>query len=90
MTWSMVPSSISSASVTSSWPCLRSDRQGLGVTDMVAVIRAPPASATLTSGEADEKSRAVWPPRVAQALIISISASSLAAIGEAATRSPVL
>ncbi len=57
---------------------------------MVAVIRAPPASATLTSGAAAEKSRAVWPPRVAQVLIMSASVSSLAAIGAAATRSPVL
>ena len=56
---------------------------------MVAVIRAPPASATLTSGDAPEKSRAVWPPRVAQVRIMSASASSLAAIGAAATRSPV-
>ncbi len=76
--------------MTSRCPCLRSDRQGRGVTDMVAVIRAPPASATLTSGEAAEKSRAVWPPRVAHVLIMSASAASLAAIGGAATRSPVL
>ena len=56
---------------------------------MVAVSRAPPASATLTSGEAAEKSRAVWPPRAAQLRIIAISASSLAATGGPATRSPV-
>ena len=53
------------------------------MTDIVAVSRALPVRATLTSGAAAEKSRAVWPPRVAQVLIIEISASSLA------TRSPL-
>ena len=75
--------------MTSSCPCRRSDTHGRGVTDMVAVIRAPPASATLTSGEAAEKSRAVCPPRVAQFRIMAISASSLAATGGRPTRSPV-
>ncbi len=75
--------------MTSSWPCLRIDTHGLGVTDIVAVIRAPPSSATLTSGDAAEKSRAVCPPLVAQLRIMATSASSLAATGAAATRSPV-
>ena len=56
---------------------------------MVAVIRVPSARATLTSGAAAEKSRAVWPPRTAQLRIMAISASSLAATGGPATRSPV-
>jgi hypothetical protein len=56
---SIVPSRISRSRVTSSCPCLRSDTHGLGVTDIVAVSRAPPVSATLTRGEAAEKSRAV-------------------------------
>ena len=86
---SIVPSWISLPRVTSSCPCLRSDTHGLGVTDIVAVIRAPPASATLTSGEAAEKSRAVCPPRAAQLRIIAISSSSLAATGGPVTRSPV-
>jgi hypothetical protein len=38
---------------------------GPGVTDMLAVIRAPPASAALTNGAAAEKSWAAWPPRLA-------------------------
>ena len=37
---------------------------------MVAVSRAPPVSATLTSGVAAEKSREVWPPRAAQVRIM--------------------
>ena len=86
---SIVPSWISRARLTFSWPCLRIDTHGRGVTDIVAVIRAPPASATLTSGEAAEKSRAVWPPRAAQLRIIAISSSSLEATGSPATRSPV-
>ena len=56
---------------------------------MVAVIRAEPVSATLTSGAAAEKSRAVWPPLAAQERIIAISASSVSATGGPATRSPV-
>src|SRR5580704_14938946 len=78
---STVPSSARRASVTSIWPCRRSDTHGLGVTDIVAVSRALPVRATFTSGTAAEKSRAVCPPRVAQVLIIAISASSLAATG---------
>ena len=56
---------------------------------MVAVSRAPPVRATLTSGAAAEKSRAVWPPRAAQVRIMASSSSSLAATGGPATRSPV-
>ncbi len=89
VTWSRVPSLIRPGSVTSSCPCRRSETHGLGVTDIVAVIRAPPSSATLTSGDAAEKSRAVCPPLVAQVRIMLTSASSLAAMGAAATRSPV-
>ena len=87
--WSTVPSCTRRLSVTSSCPCRRTDRHGRGVTAIVAVSRAPPASATLTSGAAAEKSREVWPPRAAQIRHSSISASSLAAIGGASTRSPV-
>jgi hypothetical protein len=54
---------MSLAMVTSRCPCLRRDTHGRGVTDMVAVIRVPSANATLTSGAAAEKSRAVCPPR---------------------------
>jgi hypothetical protein len=56
---------------------------------MVAVIRDPRASAALTNGAAAEKSWAAWPPRLDHVLIMSATASSLAAIGAAATRSPV-
>ncbi len=55
----------------------------------MAVSRALPVSATLTSGAAAEKSRAVCPPLVAHVRIIAISASSLAATGGPATRSPL-
>jgi hypothetical protein len=48
--------------VTSIWPCRRSDAHGRGVTDIVAVSRALPESATLTSGAAAEKSLHPLPP----------------------------
>jgi len=45
--------------------------------------------ATLTSGAAAEKTRAVCPPLLAQVRTMAISGSSLAATGGLATRSPV-
>src|SRR5215472_2021512 len=48
-----------------------------------------PDMATLTSGAAAEKSRAVCPPLLAQVRTMAISGSSLAATGGLATRSPV-
>ena len=54
---SMLPSCTSRPRVMSIWPCRRRDTHGRGVSDIVAVIRELPVSATLTSGAAAEKSR---------------------------------
>ena len=56
---------------------------------MMMLQRPPFAIARLTSGDAAEKSRAAWPPRLAQVRIIVTSASSLGATGATPTRSPV-
>ena len=55
---------------------------------LMAALVTGKLSPQATSGAAAEKSRAVWPPLVAHMRTMAISASSLAATGGPATRSP--